>query len=89
VFRLLVANLICSQRRWVAFCVYCSFCCFWLASSPIRSYMQIIPTQVSSFGPVQDVLPLTMYQDGVYVSGELWEYWCETFPRPFVKCLPS
>ena len=25
--------------------------------------------------------PLTMYQDGVYVSGELRQYWCEAFPR--------
>jgi len=40
--------------------------------------------QVSSFGPVQDLLLMTMYQDSVYVSGELWEYWCETFPRPHV-----
>ena len=24
---------------------------------------------------------LTMYQDGVYVSGELWEYWHQSFPR--------
>jgi len=38
------------------------------------------PAQVSSSGPVQDVLPLTLYQDGVYVSGELWGYWRETFP---------
>ena len=29
---------------------------------------------------MQDVLPLTLYQDGVYVSGELWGYWRETFP---------
>ena len=35
-------------------------------------------------GPVQDVLPLTMYQDGVYVSDELWDYWHEIFPRPHV-----
>ena len=39
---------------------------------------------ISSFGPMQDMLPVTMYQDGVYVSGELWEYWRETFPRPHV-----
>jgi hypothetical protein len=25
-----------------------------------------------------------MMQDGVYVSGELWEYWRDTFPRPLV-----
>ena len=30
---------------------------------------------------MQDVPPLTMYQDGVYVSGELWQYWCEAFPQ--------
>jgi hypothetical protein len=23
-----------------------------------------------------------MFQDGVYVSSELWSYWHETFPRP-------
>jgi hypothetical protein len=33
---------------------------------------------------MHDVLPLTLYQDGVYVCGELWEYWRETFPRPHV-----
>jgi len=40
--------------------------------------------QVSFSGPVQDVIPLTMYQDGIYVSGELWEYWRQSFTRPFV-----
>ena len=25
-----------------------------------------------------------MYQDGIYVSGELWEYWRQTFPGPSV-----
>jgi len=30
------------------------------------------------------MLPLTMIQDGVYISGELWQYWRETFPRPLV-----
>ena len=25
-----------------------------------------------------------MMQDGIYVSGELWEYWRDTFPRPSV-----
>ena len=30
------------------------------------------------------MLPLTMYQDGIYVSGELWEYWRQSFPRPSV-----
>ena len=30
---------------------------------------------------MQDVLPITMYQDGINVSGELWQYWREAFPR--------
>ena len=30
---------------------------------------------------MQDVLPVTIYQDGIYVSGELWQYWQEAFPR--------
>ena len=25
--------------------------------------------------------PVTMYQDGIYVSGELWQYWQEAFPH--------
>ena len=33
---------------------------------------------------MQDVLPVTIYQDGIYVSGELWKYWCEAFSRHFV-----
>ena len=33
---------------------------------------------------MQDVIPLTMYQDGIYVSGELWEYWRQSFPRPSI-----
>ena len=33
---------------------------------------------------MQDVLPLTMYQDGIYVSGELWEYWHQSFQRPSI-----
>ena len=24
---------------------------------------------------------VTMYQDDIYVNGELWQYWRETFPR--------
>ena len=42
---------------------------------------------------MQDVPPITMYQDGIYVNGELWQYWGEAFPRrsvlemfDFVKC---
>jgi hypothetical protein len=27
---------------------------------------------------------VTMYQDGIYVSVELWQYWREAFPRCFV-----
>ena len=46
--------------------------------------MHICPAQVASQGPAQDVVPLMMMQDGVYVSGELWEYWHATFPRPLV-----
>ena len=26
-----------------------------------------------------------MMQDGIYVSGELWEYWLDTYPRPSVR----
>jgi hypothetical protein len=26
------------------------------------------------------VAPLTLYQDGIYVSGELWGYWRVAFP---------
>ena len=36
-------------------------------------------------GPMRDVAPLTMMQDGIYVSGELWEYWHDTFPRSSVR----
>ena len=37
--------------------------------------------QVSNREPAQDVTPLTLYNDGIYVSGELWEYWRLAFPR--------
>ena len=30
---------------------------------------------------MQDVPPITMYQDDIYVDGELWQYWRETFPH--------
>ena len=33
---------------------------------------------------MQDVPPVTMYQDDIYVNGELWQYWRETFPHRFV-----
>jgi len=42
---------------------------------------------------VQDIPPITMYHDGIYVNGELWQYWLEAFSRrsvlemfDFVKC---
>jgi len=25
--------------------------------------------------------PVIMYQDDIYVNGELWQYWRETFPH--------
>lgn len=31
---------------------------------------------------MQDVTPLLMMKDGVYVDGELLDYWHATFPRP-------
>ena len=37
--------------------------------------------QVLNREPAQDVAPLTLYNDGIYVSGELWEYWRSAFPR--------
>ena len=33
---------------------------------------------------MQDVTSLMMMQGGVYVSGELWDFWCDTFPRPSI-----
>jgi len=42
---------------------------------------------------VQDVPPVTMYHDRIFVNGELWQYWLEAFSRrsvlemfDFVKC---
>ena len=32
---------------------------------------------------MQDVL-LTFFQDGVFVNGELLEYWRQSFPRPSI-----
>jgi hypothetical protein len=49
------------------------------------SLMYICPAQVTPQGPTQDIVPLTMMQDGIYVSGELWEYWRDTFPHPSVR----
>lgn len=40
---------------------------------------------VSTPGPVQDVPPGTMFDDGIYTSGELWQYWQEAFPRRSVR----
>ena len=33
---------------------------------------------------MQDITPLVMMKDGVYVNGDLWDYWRATFPRPLV-----
>lgn len=55
-----------------------------LVPSSARSKLYICLAQVSSSRTVQDVLPSTMFQDGNYVSGELWHYWRETFPRPSI-----
>ena len=30
------------------------------------------------------MLPLSFFQYGIYISGELWEYWHQSFPRPSV-----
>ena len=30
---------------------------------------------------MQDVPLVTMYQDVIFVNGELWQYWQETFPH--------
>ena len=30
-------------------------------------------------------MPLTLYNNGIYVSGELWDYWRSTFPRSVVS----
>ena len=41
--------------------------------------------QVLNREPAQDVAPLTLYNDSIYVSGELWEYWHSTFPRSVAR----
>ena len=41
--------------------------------------------QVPNREPTQDVAPLTLYNDGIYVSGELWEYWRSAFPRSVAR----
>lgn len=38
----------------------------------------------SPFGPMQDMTPLMFMQDGIYVSGELWNYWRDLFSQPLV-----
>ena len=30
------------------------------------------------------MLPLTFFQDGIYISGKLWDYWRQSFFRPSV-----
>ena len=30
-------------------------------------------------------MPLNLYNDGIFVSGELWEYWCSAFPRSVAR----
>ena len=35
----------------------------------------------------QDVVPLNLYNDGIYVSGEFWEYWHSAFPRSVARDL--
>ena len=41
--------------------------------------------QVLNLEPTQDVAPLNLYNDGIYVSGELWEYWRSAFPRSVAR----
>ena len=41
--------------------------------------------QVPNRESVQDVVPLTLYNDGIYVSGELWEYWRLAFPHSVAR----
>lgn len=40
------------------------------------------PAQVASCGPVQDVVPVTMMCDGLYVDGDLWELWRDSRDNP-------
>lgn len=47
--------------------------------------MRTCSKQVASWGPAQDVIPLTMMRDGVYVDGELCDYWRLSFPWPSVS----
>ena len=41
--------------------------------------------QVPNREPAQDVAPLALYNDGIFVSGELWEYWRSAFPRSVAR----
>ena len=41
--------------------------------------------QVLNQEPAQDVAPLTLYNAGIYVSRELWEYWSSAFPRSVAR----
>ena len=43
------------------------------------------PAQVPNLEPAQDVAPLSLYNDGIYVSGELWEYWRSAFPHSVAR----
>lgn len=43
--------------------------------------------QVSSGLPVQDVIPVTMMRDGLYVQGEMLNYWQRAFPHSSVSDL--
>ena len=36
--------------------------------------------QVSNREPAQDVAPLNLYNNGIFVSRVLWEYWRSAFP---------
>jgi len=47
--------------------------------------MNFFAAQVAFQGPAQDVIPLTMMRDGVYVDGDLWDYWRCSFARPSVS----
>jgi len=41
------------------------------------------PAQVSSGGPAQDICeaPLSIFYNGIYVLGDLWEYWRTAVPN--------
>ena len=41
--------------------------------------------QILNREPAQDVAPLNLYNDGIFVSEELWEYWRSAFPRSVAR----